>query len=75
MKKFQTRAIIDYITKAKHISKSEALKKSVWIIIKKEFITKLGMVPSIVDQVNLYYDNNKVIAQDPNLYLGNYIWL
>jgi hypothetical protein len=39
------------------------------------------MVPSIVDLVNLHYDNNKVIAQemnynlinDPNLYLGDYI--
>jgi hypothetical protein len=39
------------------------------------------MVPSIVDLVNLYYDNNKVFAQemkhnlinDLNLYLGDYI--
>ena len=29
----------------------------------KKFITKLGVVPTIESPVNLYYDNNGVIAQ------------
>ena len=37
----------------------EAAKEAVWI---RKFISKLGVVPNIVDPVPLYYDNNGVIA-------------
>ncbi|KAK8983773.1 hypothetical protein V6N11_009559 [Hibiscus sabdariffa] len=39
---------------------SEAAKEAVWI---KKFITELGVVPSIVDAVDLYCDNNGAIAE------------
>ncbi|KAK8624593.1 hypothetical protein V6N13_089485 [Hibiscus sabdariffa] len=39
---------------------SEAAKEAVWI---KKFITKLGVIPSIADAVDLYCDNNGAIAQ------------
>lgn len=47
----------------------------------KKFITKLGVVPSIVDLLTMYYDNNGSIAQvkkqglikDPNMYLDDSI--
>ena len=39
---------------------SEAAKEVVWI---RKFIIELGMVPSIVNPVPLYCDNNGAIAQ------------
>ncbi|KAK9043228.1 hypothetical protein V6N11_071575 [Hibiscus sabdariffa] len=39
---------------------SEVAKEAVWI---KKFITGLGVIPSISDVVDLYYDNNGAIAQ------------
>ncbi|KAK8676152.1 hypothetical protein V6N13_034206 [Hibiscus sabdariffa] len=39
---------------------SEAAKEVVWI---KKFISELGVVPSILDDVGLYCDNNGAIAQ------------
>lgn len=44
---------------AKYISTSEAAKKVFWI---KKFITKVGVVSSIIDLVALYYDNNRAIS-------------
>ncbi|KAK8609033.1 hypothetical protein V6N13_025340 [Hibiscus sabdariffa] len=41
-------------------SASEATKEIVWI---KKFISELGVVPSILDAVGLYCDNNGAIAQ------------
>jgi hypothetical protein len=38
----------------------EEIKEVVWT---KKFITELGVVPSILDLVALYNDNNGVIAQ------------
>jgi hypothetical protein len=38
----------------------EGIKEVIWI---KKFIIELGVVPSIVDLVAKYYDNNGVIAQ------------
>lgn len=29
----------------------------------KKFITKLGMVPNIIAQIAIYYDNNEAIVQ------------
>jgi hypothetical protein len=50
----------DFTTETEYISAFEAAKNAIWI---KKFIIKLGVVPSIVDLVVLYYDNNEVITQ------------
>ncbi|KAL4282170.1 hypothetical protein GQ457_03G015050 [Hibiscus cannabinus] len=52
--------VADYTTEAEYIAASEAAKEVVWI---KKFITGLGVIPSIVDVVDLYCDNNGAIAQ------------
>ena len=51
---------MDSTTESKYITASEAGKEEVWI---RKFITELGVVPSIVDLIPLYYDNNGAIAQ------------
>ena len=43
---------------AEYIAASDVAKKAIWI---KKFITKLGVILSIVDPVLLYYDNNGAI--------------
>ncbi|XP_071905726.1 secreted RxLR effector protein 161-like [Coffea arabica] len=50
----------DFTTEAEYIATSEATKEAVWI---KTFVTELGVVPTIVDPVTLYCDNNGAIAQ------------
>ena len=52
--------VADSTTEAEYIAASEAAKEAIWI---KKFIAGLGVVPSILDLVNLYYDNNGAIAQ------------
>ncbi|KAL4367551.1 hypothetical protein GQ457_05G023190 [Hibiscus cannabinus] len=52
--------VADSTTEAEYIAASEAAKEAVWI---KKFITGLGVIPSIVDAVDLYCDNNGAIAQ------------
>ncbi|KAK8670729.1 hypothetical protein V6N13_037347 [Hibiscus sabdariffa] len=52
--------VADSTTEAEYIAASEAAKEAVWI---KKFITELGVVPSISDALELYYDNNGAIAQ------------
>ncbi|KAK8656737.1 hypothetical protein V6N13_098675 [Hibiscus sabdariffa] len=52
--------IADSTTEAEYIAASEAVKEAVWI---KKFVTKLGVVPSISDAMELYCDNNGAIAQ------------
>ena len=52
--------IADSTTEAEYITASEAAKEAVWI---NKFITGLGIVLSISDLVNLYYENNGAIAQ------------
>ncbi|KAK8700602.1 hypothetical protein V6N13_018993 [Hibiscus sabdariffa] len=47
-------------TEAEYIAASEAAKEAVWI---KKFVTELGVVPSISDDMELYCDNNGAIAQ------------
>jgi hypothetical protein len=49
-------AVADSTTEAEYIAALSAAKEAVWI-------NKLGIVPSIVDPIGLYYDNNGVIAQ------------
>jgi len=48
---FQTRDHKDSTTKIEYISPSMVVKENVWI---KTFITKLGVIPSIVDSVIMY---------------------
>ena len=50
----------DSTTESEYIAASEAAKEAVWI---NNFITKLGVVPSIVHLILLYCDNNRAIAQ------------
>ena len=52
--------VADSTTEAEYITASDAAKEAVWI---KKFINALGVVPSIVDPVDLYCDNNGAIAQ------------
>lgn len=52
--------MIDSTTKFKYIALSNALKKEVWI---KKFYIELGMVSSIVDPIQLHYNNNRAITQ------------
>ena len=47
-------------TVAKYVAASDATKEAVWI---KKFITELGVVPSILDPVDLFCDDNRAIAQ------------
>ena len=52
--------VADSTTEAEYIASSSAAKEVVWI---KKFISELGIVPSIVDPIGLYCDNNGAIAQ------------
>ena len=52
--------VADSTTEAEYIAASSAAKEAVWI---KKFISELGIVPSIVDPIGLYCDNNGAIAQ------------
>ena len=52
--------VADSMTKSEYLMASEAAKEEVWI---KKFIIELGMVPSIVDPVVIYCDNNGAISQ------------
>ncbi|KAI5397676.1 hypothetical protein KIW84_063483 [Lathyrus oleraceus] len=52
--------VVDSTIEAEYIAASSATKEVVWI---KKFISELGIVPSIVDPIGLYCDNNGAIAQ------------
>ncbi|KAI5425022.1 hypothetical protein KIW84_030993 [Lathyrus oleraceus] len=52
--------IVDSTTEAKYIAASSAERETDWI---KKFISKLGIVPSIMDPIDLYCDDNGAIAQ------------
>ena len=56
--------IVDSTTKVEYIVASEVAKEAVWI---RKFILELGLVPSIVDLIPLYCDNNGAIAQAKEL--------
>ena len=56
--------IADSTTKGEYIVASEANKEAIWI---KKFITELGVVPSIIDLIPLYCDNNGAIMQAKEL--------
>jgi hypothetical protein len=46
-------------TEAEYVAASEAAQEGVWM---KEFITELGVVPSALDPMAIYCDNNGAIA-------------
>ena len=46
-------------TEAEYVAASEAAQETVWM---KEFITELGVVPSALDPMVIYCDNNGAIA-------------
>ena len=52
--------VADSTTESEYIAASEAAKEAVWI---RKFITGLGVVPSILDPIELHCDNNGAIAQ------------
>ena len=52
--------VADSNTKAKYIAALDAAKEAVWI---KNFIFRLGVIPSITKLVDVYCDNNGAIAQ------------
>ena len=52
--------VADSTTEAEYIALSDAAKEAVWI---KKFITELQVVPSIVDPVEVFCDNNGAVAQ------------
>ncbi|KAL0428097.1 UNVERIFIED_CONTAM: hypothetical protein Slati_2984500 [Sesamum latifolium] len=55
-----TRHDVAYALSAKYIAASEAAKEAVWM---KNYIQKLGVVPSIAEPVVIFGDNNGAIAQ------------
>ena len=52
--------VTDSTTEDEYIAASDAAKEVVWI---KNFILRLGVVPSITNPVDVYCDNNGAIAQ------------
>ena len=60
MEEFQKETTADSTTEAEYIAASDTAKEAVWI---KKFITELGVVPSIVDPIPVYCDNNGAVAQ------------
>ena len=52
--------VADSTTESEYIFASEAAKEPVWI---KKFVTELGVVPSVLNPVELFCDNNGAIAQ------------
>ena len=52
--------VADSTIESEYIAASDAAKEVVWI---KKFVTELGVVPSILDLVDLFCDNNGAIAQ------------
>ncbi|KAL0448676.1 UNVERIFIED_CONTAM: hypothetical protein Slati_1424000 [Sesamum latifolium] len=55
---------VDFTVEAEYISASEVAKEAVWM---KNYIQELGVVPSIVEPIVIFCDNNGVIAQAKEL--------
>jgi hypothetical protein len=51
--------VADLMIEAKYIATSEATKKTVWI---RNFVSELGVVPSVSSPMDLYCDNSEAIA-------------
>jgi hypothetical protein len=56
--------VANFTIESEYIAAFDAVKAVVWI---KKFITKLEVVPSITDPIDIYYDNNGAIAQAKEL--------
>ena len=56
--------VADSTTEAEYIATSDATKEAVWI---KNFVFRLGVVPSITNPVDVYCENNGAIALIPLL--------
>ena len=52
--------LADSTTEAEYIAASDTAKEAVWI---KNFVFRLGVVPSITNLVDVYCGNNGAIAQ------------
>jgi hypothetical protein len=52
--------VADSTMEVQYMAASEAAKEGVWI---KKFITEIGVVPSVLDPMELYGDNSGAIAQ------------
>ncbi len=52
--------IVDSTIEAEYIAASKAAKEAVWM---RKFIAELEVVPSIIDPITVYYDNNGAITQ------------
>ena len=52
--------VTDSTTEAEYMAAAEAAKEGVWM---KDFISKLGVVPSALGPLEIYCDNNGAIAQ------------
>jgi hypothetical protein len=52
--------VADSTTEAEYLATSEAAKEAVWI---RKFVDELGVVPSIVNPVDLYCDSTGAISQ------------
>ena len=59
-KSFKENTVVDSTVEAQYIVASKALKEAVWI---KKFLEEVGVVPSAMNPMALYYDNSGVIAQ------------
>jgi hypothetical protein len=59
-KSFKEDTVADSVIEAEYIVASEAVKKAVWI---RNFVSKLGVVPSASSPMDLYYDNSEAIVQ------------
>ncbi|VFQ80987.1 unnamed protein product [Cuscuta campestris] len=59
-KSYKQDTTFDSTTEAEYMAAAEASKEGVWL---KNFITELGVVPSIKNPIPLFCDNNGAIAQ------------
>ena len=51
--------VADFTTESEYITALETAKQAIWI---RKFIIGLGVVPSILDPIELHCDNNGAIA-------------
>ena len=59
-KSFKQDTVADSTTEAEYMAATEAAKEGVWM---KDFVTELGVVPSVLGPMKIYCDNNGAIAQ------------
>ena len=52
--------VADFTSEVEYIAASDTAKEAVWI---KNFVFRLGVVPSITNPMDVYCDNNGAVAQ------------